>query len=210
MLERANQYTGPVDFSGKKFNRWTAIVLVRKKSKIFWKCKCDCGVTKIVRLDGLKSGQSKSCGCWNNEMRSINGKKNRTHGMSGHQFYRSWASMFHRCNNPNSTVFKYYGGRGIKICKRWDKFENFKKDMWDTWKPGLTIERQNVNGNYTPKNCIWIPKSAQVYNTSQTVRIKINGVERTLMEWCSRFGLELRIVRKRLWRGWSTERAFEL
>lgn len=158
-----NQHTGPQDFSGQKFGRWIAVSLVRKSGKIFWKCKCDCGQIGVVRLDGLKNGRSKSCGCWNLEALST-GDRTRTHGMTGHPFYRSWASMFERCENSNSTAFKYYGGRGIKICSRWKMFSNFQKDMFDSWKHGLTIERVDVNGNYTPKNCTWIPKSEQVYN----------------------------------------------
>ena len=103
---------------------------------------------------------------------------NEIHGMCGHPeykyFYNSWCSMKRRCCNSNNSAFKHYGGRGIKVCKRWMKFENFRDDMFAEWKKGLSIERINVNGNYTPKNCKWIPKEEQSKNARTVKSIKNN------------------------------------
>jgi len=160
---KCNQYIGPQDLSGRRFGRWIVVSLVRKNKRVFWKCRCDCGQTGVVRVDSLNNGRSSSCGCLDAEVTAM-GDKARVHGMSGKQFYRSWNAMKYRCGNPKATNYKYYGGRGIKVCSRWNKFINFQKDMLSSWKSGLTIERINVNGNYSPGNCTWITQSQQVYN----------------------------------------------
>src|SRR5262245_39145536 len=79
--------------------------------------------------------------------------------------YRCWVSMRQRCNNPNDISYKNYGGRGIQICKRWSKFENFLADMGHKPSPQHSLERINNNGNYTPKNCKWGTRGEQALNT---------------------------------------------
>jgi hypothetical protein len=79
----------------------------------------------------------------------------RTHNMSGHPAYRSWNGVWARCTNRKNPDWKSYGGRGIKVCKRWGEFETFWADMGPTWKPGLALCRKNIDGNYTKRNCHW-------------------------------------------------------
>ena len=88
----------------------------------------------------------------------------KTHQKSKTRIYRIWAQMRTRCNNENYFEYRYYGGRGIKICKRWDKFENFYEDMFKNYKDNLTIDRIDFNGNYKKSNCRWATIKEQCLN----------------------------------------------
>ena len=116
---------------------------------------CDCGNTNYVTLDNIRSGKTTSCGC---------GMGNRTHGLSYHYLYKTWTNMKDRCYNSNNKYYKDYGGRGISVCDRWRySFSNFLEDMGDR-PEGLTLERRDVYGDYTPKNCYWATWEQQANN----------------------------------------------
>lgn len=139
----------------------------------FWVCICACGSgEKTVRGNDLKTGNTTSCGCLSS--RHAIGDRSRTHGMRQTKVYSVWSDMRKRCNNPNNQAYKNYGGRGIKVCKRWDKFENFYGDMGEP--NGFTIERIDVNGNYSPENCKWIPKKEQAKNKRCTNKFGLFGI----------------------------------
>jgi hypothetical protein len=98
-----------------------------------------------------------------------------THGMSNTKIYRIWAGMVARCTIPTASGYRHYGGRGIKVCDRWlHSFENFFADMGE-FKEGMSLDRIDVNGDYAPENCRWIPKSAQGWNTRRSVANKPPG-----------------------------------
>ena len=97
------------------------------------------------------------------------------HGMRKTSFYKRWENMKQRCSNPNHNNYKYYGGRGIKVCKRWDKFDNFMEDMLPSYKDGLTIDRVDNDGDYEAENCRWITIKQQQMNRGNNVTEKING-----------------------------------
>ena len=144
-----------ISMSGKKFGRLT--VSSREKNNVRgdarWLCLCDCGNKK-----SLRQNMTKSCGCITKEF-----PNNKTHGMSDTPTYQSWEGLKQRCSNPKDKKWKYYGGRGISFCARWDKFENFLSDMGV--KPeGLTIDRINNDGNYCPGNCQWATYKQQANN----------------------------------------------
>ena len=84
-----------------------------------------------------------------------------------HPFYVAWVNMKTRCNNPKATQYKYYGGRGIKVCERWDSFKNFFEDMFEYWHSGLTLDRIDSNGNYEYHNCRWVTTSVQMNNRNK-------------------------------------------
>jgi hypothetical protein len=153
------------DIRNKKFNRLTVLYDTGRRTgngNSIWKCKCECGNYKDIRRDVLLNGNTKSCGCLSVE----SAKRTHTiHGKSrnGNLTYKSWYSMKRRCLDEKYDNYKYYGGRGIQICERWMKFENFLADMGER-PEGMTIDRINNDGNYEPSNCKWSTKEEQNRN----------------------------------------------
>lgn len=145
------------------------------------------------------------------KFREMMWERNSTHGLCRvyPREYRSWKDMRARCNNPNNTDFKDYGGRGIKVCARWENFAHFFDDMGDR-PAGASIDRIDVNGDYSPENCRWADASTQANNKRSNHRISFQGATRTLQEWCRHFGLDHSKVRYRLSRGWELEKVFSL
>lgn len=127
------------DLSGQIFGK---LIVLEKTNSDKWGhpkylCRCDCKNEIIVRGNDLKNGHTKSCNCINIER--LTGH-NHAPKKGKSRIYKSWANMIQRCNNPNHRYYLDYGGRGITVCKRWLKFENFLKDMGKNWKSGLTLE----------------------------------------------------------------------
>ena len=153
------------DIRGLKFNRLTAIECVgtNKNREKMWKCKCDCGNTSFVRFSALSHGLTKSCGCLQRE----NAKKaNTKHGLSNTRIYKIWEDMKNRCYQKSYHAYKHYGGRGISICEEWaESFQTFY-DWAKThgYKDDLSIDRIDVNGNYSPNNCRWATQKTQIQN----------------------------------------------
>lgn len=178
------------------FGRWTTTgVPVKGK----YSCVCQCGSLRDVIIHDLKSGRSQSCGCLRRERAS---QACRTHGMSRTRAYWAWSSMHSRCSNPSVANFKNYGARGIRVCRRWRSFINFYRDMGER-PTGLSLERRNNNGLYSPSNCVWASRSAQRRN-SRTIRaITINGVTRCAMEWAQMYSIHYRCFIGRLRMGWN-------
>lgn len=184
-----------VDKTGERYGRLTVLSLSEKRSgrKTFWNCVCDCGNTKVVRSDSL--AVVKSCGCLKKEQDIINlGIKN-NHNLTNHPVYNRWGSMVDRCNNPKNSAYKNYGGRGIKVCRDWLDVRKFVE--WaenNGFEPHLTIERLDVNGDYEPSNCAWLPVDVQHYNKRNSVYHTYNGETLTTMQWQKRYNIPLHEV----------------
>lgn len=170
----------------------------------WWLCSCECGNTKVVLGDSLRNGMTKSCGCLQKEKAA---HAQRSHGMAGTPTYTTWARMLTRCSNPREKRYSRYGGRGISVCERWLKFENFLEDMGE--KPtGMSLERKDNDGNYTKKNCKWATRKEQANNKSSTVRIEWNGECLSISEWASKYGVPYKKFYNRIVNlKWNFERA---
>jgi hypothetical protein len=139
-----------------------------------------------------------------------NHRENEQHGKHDTKEYVVWSNMIERCCNPNNNSYAYYGGRGIKICKEWrDSFSNFLRDMGERPK-GTQIDRINTNGDYCKENCRWVPKKEQMRNLRSNIVILYRGESKCLKEWCELLNLSYNAIRKRLYRGWSIEKALSL
>lgn len=198
------------DLTNLKFNRWTVVARALSNTSHGhpkWVCFCDCGKAKEVSGSDLKSGKSKSCGCLSIELVK---KREITHNMSKSPEFSIWAGILSRCNNPNSSSYMFYGGRGIRCCDRWIKFENFFEDMGNRPSKEHSIERINLNGDYTPENCKWATKTEQSRNRRNNKFLTINGKTKILQDWLSDFGIKKGTYYARLKRGWSEQRALEI
>lgn len=173
-----------IDLTGQRFGR--LVVVERAENRIErngnmvvqWLCKCDCGNYTVVRRADLTNGRTRSCGCLLQERRAeILQKANRSrkngihhgmfkHGLCGTRLYRIWQGMKRRCYNSKVPDYKYYGGRGIKVCEEWkDDFQKFADwAITHGYTDNLTIDRRNVNGDYEPSNCQWVTMAEQANN----------------------------------------------
>lgn len=174
-----------------------------------FECRCDCGTEKIVRMTSLQSGSTLSCGCYHNEL-SVS--QARRHGHASHTApapeYMAWQNMKARCYRPSSHRFEHYGARGITVCDRWrNSYENFLADMGRKPSPEHSIDRIDNDGNYEPTNCHWALPIVQARNNSRNRHVRFKGRSIPLSEACELAGLPYGMVKARLRRGWSDEKA---
>lgn len=182
------------NLEGRRFGKFVVIAF-HKPKPTYWLCRCDCGNERSVAAWTLKSGASKSCGCHKREKLIIS---NRTHGRTHSREYSSWRGMKERCNNPKNIGFSNYGGRGIKVCKRWlNSFVNFVLDMGKC-PPGFSLDRINNDGNYCPSNCRWADRTTQHCNQRRARMITHNGKTQNLKLWSKEVGVSQSVIAYRL------------
>lgn len=162
-------------------------------------CECGCG-----EVTSIRNGKPQ---------RYVSGHNSRyqnprqTHGHSKRSpTYICWQNMRRRCSDPKTDAWPRYGGRGIKVCDRWQSFENFLSDMGVKPK-GKTLERINNNSDYEPGNCKWATVKQQSNNRSTTRVLTAFGQSQTIPDWSAKTGIPAKLIRQRLSYGWASERA---
>lgn len=166
-----------------------------KKPVVKWECECGKNIT--VKSDSLLSGHTVSCGC----KKKIHGKSNKE------RLYQTWKNMRQRCNNPNRSDYKRYGGRGIKICDEWNDYNTFRDwALSNGYSDNLSIDRIDVNGNYEPSNCRWVDGIIQANNVRNNRIITFENSTYTMAEFARKIGISYSSLQHRLDRGWSIDK----
>jgi hypothetical protein len=197
-----------IDVTGKKFNRLLVIEMlpmkkIGKHSVSIIKAKCDCGIIKEYSYAHVKSGHTKSCGCYLMEKAADSANKNKKHGQSSKgkesSEYISWKCMKSRCLYKGSYNYKKYGGVGITICKKWiDSFDCFLSDMGKKPTVNHTLDRIDNTGNYEPSNCRWATRKEQNNNQSTNILYNYNGNMVTIPVLADLVGINKGTLRSRL------------
>lgn len=200
------------ELTGQRFGRLLVLYGTNKRQKrgVVWHCRCDCGNEVDIRGDSLTSGNTRSCGCLQRERAA---EANTKHGMaqqgSPHPVYDIWYTMLRRCENPNNSAYKYYGGRGIAVCEEWHDVQVFIDwALANGWKRGLTIDRIDNDGNYEPSNCRWATPKEQARNRRSNHLIAFNGKTQCLTDWAEETGVKWQTLVSRIdTLHWPIERA---
>lgn len=186
----------------EKHGIYTAVV------RLYYPCKCECGTLLKVRSDMLRSGNTKSCGCYHKQRVS---ETHTTHGMSDTLLYQRWEAMIQRCCNQNSIGYHRYGGRGICVCSEWrNSFQAFADYVGQPPTPRHEIERINNNGNYEPGNVKWATHIEQNRNTRRNRVFTINGVTACVTELCAIHSINISTANYRLRTGVPPLAAFTM
>lgn len=183
------------NLAGQQFGYVTALSIHGKDTQggFTWLCICKCGKECVRSSKNLLKRRVSSCGCAS--FRKRGGKRD-------YKSYHVWRSMLQRCRQKDPR----YGGRGIKVCKRWLKFENFLKDMGER-PAGMTIERKDNDGDYEPSNCKWATQAEQTRNCSRNVKITMNGKTQCVADWATELKIPAKRVYSRLKLGWGIQHA---
>ena len=198
--------SAPINLTGNRFGR---LVVVSEASPRYskggskqrqWNCLCDCGKEIITTTQNLRRGDTKSCGCLKIETNINNAT---THGGSKSKLYSVWKAMRKRCNNTHNSDYKYYGGKGIKVCDEWNNdFESFRNwSLCNGYNPELTIDRIDLNKDYCPENCRWVDFKTQCNNRSTNAHYTYNGKTHTLAEWSEISGIKYSTLYHRIKQG---------
>ena len=185
-----------LNLAGKRFGKLRVISEAPNSNNCTrWNCWCDCGNITTVFTSALRSGNTSSCGCgWYDTFLE--------HGMTHTPTHKTWVMMRQRCNNKNDDHYKDYGGRGIRICERWNKFINFFEDMGER-PEDMTLDRIDVNGNYEPRNCRWATQGVQNSNRRTNKYLTLDGRTMTMAKWANETGINWRTISYRKQHGWT-------
>ncbi len=213
-----------IDLTGKKIDRLTVIKNIgfkyyKDRRLQNYLCLCDCGNYCERTIANLNvKNRFHSCGCYKLEQvieighQPTNALKK--HGKSDERIYDTYHSMKRRCYKDTDKYYDNYGGRGIKVCEEWlgnNGFNNFYN--WainNGYQDNLTIDRIDVNGDYSPQNCRWSTRQEQMENTRRTRKFTINGETHSLTWWANKYNIPRSTVYYRLERGLNIEEALQI
>jgi len=194
-----------IDLTGERYGR--LVVLERAPNdgrRTMWRCVCDCGTEVVVRAENLRSGNTKSCGCY-----KIDHPARFKHGYAHTRLAGTLARMKNRCYNPKNYEYANYGGRGITICDEWlnDSTSFYEWAVNNGYDDSLTIDRIDNDLGYSPENCRWANVYEQANNKRNNTRITFNGETHTIAEWGRIVGINANLLyARRSALGWDTER----
>lgn len=200
------------EWIGHKFGRLTVIGIkppIGTSRSWRWETSCDCGVVKNLLPSEVKCGKIKSCGCLHNDVAKERATKFKNLIANNKRLYNIYNKMKRRCLNQNEPRFKDYGGRGIKVALEW--MESF--DAFATWAKengyddALTLERIDVNGDYCPENCKWIPLAGQAKNKRDTIYVEYKGKMVKMQDLANEAKVSYDTLHNRITNGWSVELA---
>lgn len=168
------------------------------RKETMWLCRCKCGNEVLVHVGNLHKHGTVSCGC-------SKVKRLTKHGMADTRIDIIYRGMKQRCYDSGAANYCNYGGRGIKICDEWlnNKQSFFEWAEYNGYSDSLSIDRIDVNGDYSPENCRWVTQKVQSNNRRDNVMIEHNGMLKTVAEWSSEFGIPYQTIYSRLRAGWS-------
>ena len=207
------------DLTGLKFGKLTVLeraddaIHPSGKRSVRWICQCECGNICTIYAESLKSGGAQSCGCLKQELATI---QMTTHNGTNERLYLVWMAMLNRCTNQNDDHYKYYGGRGIKVCDEWKDYVAFRQWAYnsgynsDAPYGDCTIERYDKDGDYCPNNCGWESINVQANNKSNNRFISFQGETHTLAQWSRITGIDRHTISKYDDKGFTIGEIIEL
>lgn len=203
-----------IDLTGATFGRLSVIQEAPSKkgsngsSRCAWQCKCECGNTIVATTRDLRKGDVRSCGCLKSDAVI---ERMTVHGDSRTRLHNIWKAMRRRCNDEKHRDYHYYGGRGVRVCDEWDKdYATFKRwALSNGYSDGLTIDRINVDGNYSPDNCRWLTAKEQANNRRSNRVYSYLGKEYNIRELSDMRHIPYTTLYMRLRAGWDLTRALE-
>lgn len=195
-----------IRLTGRRFGKLMVIQRAGRRGRfITWLCRCDCGTEVEVPGAKLRNGKRTQC----SYAKHAPDRPTPLYVQYKSE-YQSWESMRARCLSLKHKNYPRYGGRGIKICPEWESFEVFLRDMGRKPDPKFTIEREDVDGDYTPANCRWIRRADQNRNRRNSVFVTYQGKRVLLIDLVADLGLSRTIVYGRLKNGWTLAQALSI
>jgi hypothetical protein len=193
---------------GQTFGRWTVIDFAFKDShsKKYFICKCECGESRAVYSCDLSSGKSISCGCYRAE-RLL--EFNLSHGLSKSLDYKAWQTMIQRCTNKKVLAYKHYGAKGVTICDRWLRYENFLEDMGERPSRKHQLDRIDTFSGYSPSNCRWTSAKENSRNRRNNHLVTIDGLTMCMSAMAEHKNIPVSRANARYHLGWKEEDCFK-
>ena len=199
-----------VDLTGRKFEKLTVLrrdESVKPGDGVYWICLCECENECSVNTYKLTHKIRVDCGKHRSERHHVSHGDARRGNLT--KLYRIHKAMIQRCRNVNNKDYKWYGGKGIKVCEEWYDYQTFKDwALNNGYEDGLTIDRLDSDKDYEPQNCRWVTMVEQNNNKPCVPKYEYNGESHSISEWARILGIKRELLKDRIWKlGWSIEKA---
>ena len=208
-LSEYTPYKSLHNLSGMQFGYWRVVRYSHNRPKRsgfshYWWCRCQCGIERSVGGNALRYGKSRSCGC---KRPMLISQKMRTHGDTKSAEFAAWKSMLDRCEKPSTMGYHLYGGRGIRVCRRWKVYQAFLSDMGRRPTTSHSLDRIDNAKGYSLGNCRWADDKTQARNRRNNHRIQFAGKTLCIAEWAEITGIPSNAISLRIKAGWPIKKA---